>query len=143
MQKVISAGILLFRETPERSFLLMRSKKRWDVPKGHVERGETETEGALRELYEETGVSAEQVRLDPTFRFEMNLKFKAAYMGGRMIDKDYIIFLGYVSSEVEIVLAEHDSSQWFDWNPPHHIQNWLIDPLLEGVQRHFAGQSSA
>lgn len=140
MQKVISAGILLFREMPVRSFLLMRSKKRWDVPKGHIERGETETAGALRELYEETGIRAEQVRLDLNFRFEMNKQFKAMYLGGRFIDKTYIVLLGYVDEPVEIILTEHDSYQWFAWNPPHHIQNWLIDPLLAEVNRHFGGE---
>lgn len=140
MQKVTSAGILLFREAPEKSFLLLKSKKRWDVPKGHVERGESEIAGALRELREETGITQQQVRLDEAFRFEMNLKFKAAYLGGRLIDKTYVVFLGYMISDVSIMLTEHDTFQWFLWKPPHHIQKWLVDPLLAEVQRHFDGQ---
>ncbi|MEP7291997.1 MAG: NUDIX domain-containing protein [Chloroflexota bacterium] len=140
MQKVTSAGILLFRAAPEKSFLLLKTKKRWDVPKGHVERGETEIEGALRELREETGITPEQVTLDESFRFETNLNFKAAYLGGRFIDKTYVVFLGYLSVNLDIILTEHDSYQWFFWNPPHYLQKWLIDPLLVEVQRHFDGQ---
>ena len=37
----------------------------WSFPKGHMEDGETETETALREIKEETGVD---VMIDPTFR---------------------------------------------------------------------------
>ncbi len=140
MLKVTSAGILLFRQQPEKSFLLLRSKTRWDVPKGHVEQGETETEAALRELREETGISAEQVTLDPDFRFQTNLKFKAAYMGGKFIDKDYLVFLGFISDNPEIRLAEHDAFEWFAWKPPQRIQKWLIDPLLEAVNQHFEKQ---
>lgn len=137
MLKVTSAGILLFREAPEKSFLLVRSGRRWDVPKGHIERGETEQQAALRELREETGILPEQVRLDPAFRFQTGLKFKAAYLGGQFVDKTYIVFVGYVGDIGEIALTEHDHYQWFAWNPPHHIQKFLIDPLLEQVSRHF------
>jgi 8-oxo-dGTP pyrophosphatase MutT (NUDIX family) len=137
MRKITSAGTLLFRETPEKSFLLVRSGKRWDVPKGHVERGESEQQAALRELREETGIRAEQVTLDPAFRFQTGLKFKAAYLGGQFVDKTYVVFLGYVGDTGEIRLTEHDSYQWFAWNPPHRIQKFLIDPLLEQVSRHF------
>lgn len=140
VQKVVSAGILLFREAPEKSFLLLRSKKRWDVPKGHVEHGETELDGALRELHEETFIPPEQVRVDETFRFEMQKQFKAAYLGGRFIDKTYVVFLGYVSSDVIISLTEHEYYEWFLWKPPHRIQKWLIDPLLEAVSQHFDAQ---
>lgn len=141
MLKVLSAGILLFRQQPEKSFLLLRSKTRWDVPKGHVEKGESETEAALRELREETGIPAEFVTLDPAYRFETNLKFKAAYMGGKFIDKDYHVYLGSIAEAVEIALTEHDAYHWFPWNPPHRIQKWLIDPLLEAVAQHFERHS--
>jgi hypothetical protein len=60
-------------------------------------------------------------------------------MGGKFIDKDYHVYLGSLKAgaDVEILLAEHDTYQWFAWNPPHHIQKWLIDPLLEAISAHF------
>ena len=59
-----SCGVLPYREGKvEREYLLVFEvhSQCWSIPKGHMERGETEAETALRELYEETGLTA---RLD-------------------------------------------------------------------------------
>jgi bis(5'-nucleosidyl)-tetraphosphatase len=56
-----SAGIVLFRDVPERSFLLLRSaltrRPVWEFPKGAIEDGETEQQAAERELREEAGLT--------------------------------------------------------------------------------------
>lgn len=142
-QKGASAGILLFRDQPVRSFLLMRHKKQWDLPKGHVERGETELEAALRELGEETGIPASSIQLDPTFRFELKKFFKGAYVGALSTEKSFVVFLGTLTEPVEIVPTEHEDFQWFAWDPPHPVDQWLIGPLLEAVHQHFSGEASS
>jgi hypothetical protein len=38
---------------------------------------------------------------------------------------------------VQIQVTEHDDHRWFEWNPPHQIQEWTIDPLLHEVERHL------
>lgn len=45
--------------------LMIRLRGRWDLPKGHVEAGETSCVAALREVAEETGVVAEIVGSEP------------------------------------------------------------------------------
>ena len=50
---VKSCGFLVIRGRPIREFLLMRHDDRWDIPKGHVDEGESEMQCALRELEEE------------------------------------------------------------------------------------------
>ena len=59
-----SAGILLFRNSPELQILLIRPggpfwrnkhQGAWMIPKGAVEAGESPAEAALREFEEETG----------------------------------------------------------------------------------------
>ncbi len=64
-----SAGALVFRrgnDGPE--VLLIRYGSKWSFPKGHIEDGESAGEAALREVREETGVSA---RLLPRLRMEI------------------------------------------------------------------------
>jgi 8-oxo-dGTP pyrophosphatase MutT (NUDIX family) len=61
---VEQAGGIIFRVDPVTgvSILLVSSKKErghWIFPKGHVERGETAAEAALRETEEEAGVGGE------------------------------------------------------------------------------------
>ncbi len=43
-------------ETPQSEVLLIQRAGRWDLPKGMVEKGETLTQAALREVQEETGI---------------------------------------------------------------------------------------
>lgn len=56
-----SCGVLPYRlEDGRREYLIVFESfsKCWSLPKGHMEAGETEEETALRELQEETGLSA-------------------------------------------------------------------------------------
>ena len=135
MEAIKSCGVLLFRKEPKRSFLLMRHADRWDFPKGHVDPGETEIECALRELWEETGVKAEAIRLDPTFRYTLDYQVSWREAGGQLRDKQLVVFLAELNQPAEIKLTEHLGYQWFDWNPPHRIQEQTIDGLLAAVAR--------
>jgi 8-oxo-dGTP pyrophosphatase MutT (NUDIX family) len=134
MPDLKSCGILVVRGEPIREFLLMRHADRWDLPKGHVDPGETEVQCALRELCEETGIGAGDVELVEGFRFESHYQVRAK-KSGRLYDKTLVIFLAHQVREVPITLTEHVGYEWFTWNPPHRIQAWSIDPLLAEVER--------
>ncbi len=131
--QVRAAGILLLTTEPAPKFLLMRHPKRWDLPKGHCEAGESWQETALRETHEETGIQPEQIVLDPDFRFTLSYPVKYKRWAGREFNKTVYYFLGRIPAPVDLKLTEHDSFQWFDWNPPHEIQSQTIDPLLAAV----------
>ena len=47
------------------ALLMIRSREHWDLPKGHVESGESSSEAALREVEEETGIRGEIVDSRP------------------------------------------------------------------------------
>jgi 8-oxo-dGTP pyrophosphatase MutT (NUDIX family) len=67
----------------------------WGFPKGHVDEGETVTEGALRELEEETGVTIDDITpyqlnffLNYTSKTK-NLFFYKVKVGKEFLDKEY------------------------------------------------------
>src|SRR6187551_375295 len=88
---VTSCGVLVHRGTgSRREFLFLRVYRTLDLPKGVLEAGEEEREGALRELREETGIAAADVRLDPDFRF---VTAYPTTWRGRRAQKTLVVFL--------------------------------------------------
>jgi bis(5'-nucleosidyl)-tetraphosphatase len=135
MQKVKSCGVICFTRTKQPSFLLMKRSHRYDLPKGHIEPGETELQCALRELWEETGINSRQICLELDFRFKTIYYPRYRLYDGQKVEKSLVIFFGWVSEELEIVMTEHSSSEWIKWNPPHYFRNRIIDELLLTVDR--------
>lgn len=135
MPELKSCGVLVVRGDPIREFLLMRHPDRWDLPKGHVDPGETELACAMRELWEETGITADAIALDPTFRFTQSYRVRYARTGGEEWPKTLVVFLGRLTRDTPITTTEHAGFQWFPWQPPHQIQPQTIDPLLAEVEQ--------
>ncbi len=132
MKEPRSCGFLIVKGDPVTSFLLMKHPDRWDLPKGHVDPGETDLECALRELEEETGITSNDIEVDSDFCFESRyvVNGKRYGAGKKRVEKTLRIFLGRLINDVDIVLTEHDDCKWFDWAPPHKFQKKTIDPLL-------------
>lgn len=135
MAKIKSCGFLLYRFEPELSFLLMRHHDRWDLPKGHVDPGETKMQAAYRELHEETGISCEHIRMDGRFRFKQKYKVPGKRYGlSGEWDKTLVIYLAELLVPVDVKAVEHLDHEWIPWTPPHRIQEKTIDPLLAAVE---------
>jgi 8-oxo-dGTP pyrophosphatase MutT (NUDIX family) len=137
MAKVQSCGVIVFRARPRLSFLLLRHPHRYDLPKGRREDGESELACALRELEEETGIAAGQVRIDSGFRHERVYYPRYKRLGGRRVEKTLTVFLGWLLEDVPIQPTEHDDFEWFDWRAGRRIQARTIDPLLAALEEHF------
>jgi 8-oxo-dGTP pyrophosphatase MutT (NUDIX family) len=117
----------------------MKHPHRWDLPKGHVDEGETELQCALRELAEETGITEQDIDVDPDFRFENRyLVNEKRYGGEGSIEKVLYVFLAWLKHPVKIRLTEHHGFRWFPWNPPHEIHELTIDGLLQSLEGHLA-----
>jgi 8-oxo-dGTP pyrophosphatase MutT (NUDIX family) len=136
-----AAGVLLFRGDPPGEFLLLRHVDRWDIPKGHAEEGESDLDCGLRELFEETGISREDIEVDPDFRFSIQYPVCSSRTGGDWWPKTVVVFLGRLKRDVPLRLTEHVGSQWWTWRPPHRIQEQTIDPLLAAVAEHLDAPS--
>jgi bis(5'-nucleosidyl)-tetraphosphatase len=137
MKEVKSCGVIVFRREPVREFLLMKHATRWDLPKGHVDPGETDTQCALRELVEETGITADDIELDGEFCFKNLYYVRDRRFPNELSTKTLLIFLGWLRRDVPIQLTEHIGYEWFPWNPPHRIQPFTIDPLLAELEQYF------
>jgi bis(5'-nucleosidyl)-tetraphosphatase len=140
MPEVKSCGFLIVRGDPVREFLLMRHADRWDLPKGHVDPGESEIDCALRELQEETGIEAGDIELLDGFRFTSSYLVRDK-RDAKPCDKTLVVFLARLIRDVKIDPTEHGGYQWFAWNPPHAIQQRTIDPLLAAAAEFFRARA--
>lgn len=96
-----SCGAVVFRRDGDTvQFLIVKNRKgrNWGFPKGHVELGETETETALREIREETGLS---VQICPDFRMV------SQYALWSHSTKQVVFFLAESTSE-QLTLQEEE-----------------------------------
>ena len=134
MRQVKACGVLVFRGNPTESFLLLRHSRRLDLPKGHLEPGESEVQCSLRELQEETGIAPDDIDLDPDFRFTIEYDVRYREFNNELAHKTVVYFLGRLKREMPIVLSEHKGYAWYPWNPPHRIQRETVDPLLAAVE---------
>lgn len=138
MERVMSCGVLVVRGEPIQSILLMKHADRLDLPKGHVDPGETELECALRELHEETGITADDIEFDTRFRYTTSYTIRSRRHGGDWVEKTLVVFLARLHRDVAVIPTEHEGFEWCDWRPPHRLQERTIDPLLEAVEKFFS-----
>jgi 8-oxo-dGTP pyrophosphatase MutT (NUDIX family) len=107
----IRAGgvVVYYLDQDEPHFLLLRSRRdrSWGFPKGHLLEGEELLSGAMRELWEETGIS--EVSLLPGFIEHVTYRVNR---GGRFRQKTVTYFLGRVET-LEVRLSdEHSEHRW-------------------------------
>ena len=138
--QLVSCGFLIVRGDPIKSFLLMVHRDRLDLPKGHIDEGETNMECALRELEEETGIRESDIEVIPDFVFETTYEVKRKKYKHVPIPKTTYIYLARLVRDVEIALTEHQGYLWAEWNPPHKIQKNTIDALLESAAAFVTGE---
>lgn len=111
----------------------MKHPRRLDLPKGHVDKGETDLECAYRELKEETGISRHHLRRIRKFRFELKYNVTDKRDRSKKAKKTLVIFLARLRKKQHdrtLVITEHQGYEWVKWNPPHKLQRKTIDPLL-------------
>lgn len=92
------AGVVVFNSQAE--VLVLKKGSKWDLPKGHVEFGETFLEGALRECYEETGLHHRE-----------NLDIHPYHYVSIPSKKWLRFYLGFSNGEIELS-DEHQSYYW-------------------------------
>lgn len=111
MKREISAGVIVYRRdqvTHEPLYLVLHYiSGHWDFAKGKLEEGESKKDAALRELHEETGLTAELVE-----GFEQSLSYYFKNRKGELVDKEVTFFLGVANQEKVTLSREHVYSRW-------------------------------
>lgn len=104
-EEQVSAGGVAFRRVEsvtEIAIVLMKPNRRWQLPKGLVDEGETQEQAALREVREEAGISAELLASIDTIEYW----YVNERRGQRVRFHKFVHFflMKYVSGDV----ADHD-----------------------------------
>ena len=106
-----SCGAVVFKKEYEVKYLLLHYQAgHWDYVKGEVERGESERDTVMRELEEETGITA--AWFIDGFREKISYFYK---MKGKTVHKEVIFFI-IESQTSEVRLShEHIGYEWLDY----------------------------
>ena len=132
-----SCGVIPYRWHNGYPQLLLLKQKgfalyRWSFPKGHMEAWETEEETALREMREESGMTA---RLHPDFRTTMH------YPINGWMPKDVILFLGEAEGETTLQASEIESSRWVSFQEARVLLHPDYLPSLKKAEEILCAKS--
>ncbi len=96
MKSERSAGGVVYRHTEQKTQILfvLDPYRKWALPKGHIEPGESREEAALREVEEETGVPRGDLRIVGKIG---KLKYRFTFNGQKIRKKVYFYLLEAVT----------------------------------------------
>lgn len=121
-----SCGVIPYRingNIPEFLLLFQRFSETWSFPKGHIEIGETDTQTALRELKEESGLQAELLP---------DRKAIVEYSISPLIRKQVVLFLGRVQGDP--LLQEQEILQ-YRWVTKNQLPQFLPKDTYQTVKQ--------
>ena len=120
-----SCGVLPYRMlNGQLEFLLVFEtySKCWSLPKGHIEAGETDVQTALRELYEETGLTA---------NLDTSRCASIEYSISNFARKQVAFYLGEVTGVPKVREGEIDK---FKWVTAEELQDYLFPDTYEACK---------
>ena len=121
-----SCGVLPYRMVKgRREFLLVfeTHSQCWSIPKGHIEAGETEEQTALRELFEETGLTA---NLD--LSRSASIEYRISSFARKMVT----FYLGEVEGSPKTRIGEIER---FKWVTAEKLRDYLFADTVEACER--------
>ena len=120
-----SCGVLPYRMlNGQLEFLLVFEtySKCWSLPKGHIEAGETDVQTALRELCEETGLTA---------NLDTSRCASIEYSMSNFARKQVAFYLGEVTGVPKVREGEIDK---FKWVTAEELQDYLFPDTYEACK---------
>lgn len=106
MKQEKSCGAIVLNKNNE-VLLVHHNKGHWDLPKGHVEEGETEEQTAIREVKEETNID---IVINSKYRYTTKYSPKEGVM------KEVVFFLANnIGERQKPQLEEVSEVKWFEF----------------------------
>ena len=102
MKQEKSCGCVVFDE--DKVLLIKHNEGHWDLPKGHIEEGETEVETAIREVKEETNVDVE---------VNENYRYTTGYSPKEGVWKEVVYFIATKKSDN--LIPQEEEVQIVEW----------------------------
>ena len=109
-----SCGAIIFNDKNE-VLLIKQNSGNWGFPKGHMEKGETEVQTAIREIKEETNVDIE---INENYRYELS------YLQREDMTKTVVYFVAKEINNNKIKLQDIEL-QNYKWTKPEEVANTL------------------
>ena len=97
--------------------------KCWSLPKGHIEAGETDVQAALRELFEETGLTA---------KLDTSRCASIEYSISSFAWKQVAFYPGEVVGEPKVRESEIEK---FKWVTAEELRDYLFPDTYEACQK--------
>jgi len=142
MPRVISAGIIIFRRTQEglKFLLLYHGRNYWNFPKGKIETTEGSWQAALREVREETGLKASELKFIQNFKTYERFYFRR---GKENIFKIVILYLAETKQPRITISHEHEGYGWFTFSEARRVLSKYRENLkiLETVYKFLRQQN--
>jgi 8-oxo-dGTP pyrophosphatase MutT (NUDIX family) len=135
--KRVSAGVVIVRVVDRKlKFLLLRSYRNWDFPKGMVEPGEEPIEAAMREVREETTLD------DISFDWGVEFMETGPYAKGKIalyyIARSKAEHIG-LPVNPDIGTPEHHEARWFDAQSALKIVSPRLQPVVRWAYQTITG----
>jgi 8-oxo-dGTP pyrophosphatase MutT (NUDIX family) len=112
-KKARSAGFIIVRQRDGSWEVLgLRVWGKIDIPKGHLESGESDLDAARRECFEEAGINVSK----------KDMRWGTIHFTAERPQKDVVIFLASTDQKPEIKpnpetkQYEHDGYRWMSWD---------------------------
>jgi len=112
VREVSAGGVIYRKHAGAIEIALIHVRNRWGLPKGHVEKGESNSDAALREVREETGLEGRMRKKLGDIRYSYRDK-RTGREPTRIYKRVYFYLLRYLKGDVRDHDHEVDEARWF------------------------------